>query len=348
MRKIICEKCSTVYPESAEFCPVCGYSRNQHAFIGAKDPLGESEELVLEELQDDQVQTRGIFDFDAVNPDSYQEYDDEEDDEDEEDEQPQKSHTFLIIFLVMAIVAMLGLIGYLFFGYILPNRIFPVEPAMTTEATEATEMTETTIPTVPCTGIVMTSGKVELGKPGQFWLIHAAVTPEDTTDTLTYVSSDESIVTVSEEGRVTAVGEGDAIITLTCGLQTIECPVTVSYVEEPTAPATEEPAATEETAATEEVTVPEETVTEETAQPALKDVQLKLKKTDLSFSVRGVTVTLELDCDLTADEVVWTSSDANIVRVDDKGTLTPVGNGTATIVVTYGEQKAECIVRCKF
>ena len=354
MNKIICEICGTAYPDTADKCPICGYSRDLSAKAAQEEfTMDDAAPGAEPKANSDsgENKSRGIFDFDAVNSEIYQDTEDEEEydcpEVDFEDyEPPRKSHNFLIVLLIVAIVAMIGLIGLLFFRYFLPNRLLssPEPTTVATEVTEETELTETTIPTVPCTSLVMTSGKAVLSKPGQYWLIHATVLPEDTTDVLGYTSADESIATVNEEGRVTAVSEGKTEIILTCGSQTLNCPVEVSFVEETTAPteAETEPAETE--AATEAGTEPE------TTAPATKpaaDVVLKLKKTDISFGARGVTFTLELDCDLTPEQVTWTSNNNNVAQVKN-GVVTTIGPGITNINAEYNGQKVSCVVRCKF
>ncbi len=52
--------------------------------------------------------------------------------------------------------------------------------------------------------------------------------PEDTTDKITWSSSNESIATVSQDGTVTGKAKGVATITVTCGNKTASCAITVS------------------------------------------------------------------------------------------------------------------------
>ena len=55
----------------------------------------------------------------------------------------------------------------------------------------------------------------------------ATVEPENTTDEITWSSSDGSVVTVNEHGIVVALGEGSADVTATCGAVSAICKVTV-------------------------------------------------------------------------------------------------------------------------
>jgi uncharacterized protein YjdB len=64
---------------------------------------------------------------------------------------------------------------------------------------------------------------------GDVCKISATVYPENTTDkTVTWVSSDDSIVKVSDSGEVTGVSKGKATITASCGNVSASCEVEVT------------------------------------------------------------------------------------------------------------------------
>lgn len=352
MSRIICEICGTAYPDTESRCPICGWSQDGIDFgdeLAAIDEQALQDEMTIRSSPEPMKQkskSREIFDFDAVNePDPYERdedlYNDDEELPEEEDE--HRSNPVLVVLLTIVIVALLGTIGFILFRYFLPAQNKQQETTPT-ETVQTSETTETTIPAVPCTGISLTSGMPTLSQEGQFWLLHVIVMPEDTTDTLTYASMDESIATVNEEGRVTAVSEGETTIVVTCGSQKIECPVTVNYTVEETT----EPVSTEETQDSDGIAeVVETTAPAETAAAVDPDVVLKLKKTDITFGRAGVYVDLQLDCSLTVDQVEWSSANPNVASVKD-GAVTAVGPGITTITVKYGDQTATCIVRCIF
>ena len=66
---------------------------------------------------------------------------------------------------------------------------------------------------------------------GSTMTLNATVDPANTTDQLTWSSNDQTVATVDENGKVTAVGPGKAIITATSGDQSAKCEVTVYKVE---------------------------------------------------------------------------------------------------------------------
>ena len=182
---------------------------------------------------------------------------------------------------------------------------------------------------------MMSAGVANLNAEGQQFLLHIKAMPENTTDKVIYTSGNESIATVTEDGKITAVAEGETIIYISCGEYFIECPVIVKYIEETVPPTTE--------------AVIEETVPETTAAPAAveenADVTLKLKKTDVQLGVY-YEFQLELDCELKPEDVTWTSEHPHIAEVDSQGNVTAKKAGTTSIIAKYGSQEAQCIVRC--
>ena len=407
MGKIICDVCGAEYPDSEETCPVCGYSRDMADQPGQDDeilsdpydvqqePAVQQPPVQPEEMAQEEQVRKPIFDFDAVNPpdeepepyydpeldapqepDGYMSYEDLGDDDEnyggyaaigfEESQQP-KQRVGLVIFLIVLNVLLLSATAFLFFKFLLPGKLSE-RPVPTIQTTQAAGTTETTAAAIPCTSLVMTSsGKVELNREGQFWLIHAKAMPEDTTDKIMYFSEDENVVTVSENGRVTAVGEGQTNVVMICGRQQLACPVTVVWKDitepletgeilMPTSPetvettqATEAAEAAETKAAEARETEAPETVaptTEATTRPIDPSIELKLKKTDILFKGLGLSTTLELDCELDPEDVEWTSANQKIVLVDEKGKVTTLNYGATKVTAKYGDQEVSCVVRC--
>ena len=361
MSKIICDICGTTYPSSAESCPICGFSNESVEELVDNDMNVEE---VMEEprksgLFSASSKKKEIFDYDEVNADD--EYaDDDEDDEDydEAEEEEAPSHnTFVVILLTVLIVVLLGAAAFIFFRFFLPNMSDKNLPVETTAAYVEETEAPTTEATVPCQQMVMTNaGVAELNAEGQQFLLHVKALPENTTDKIIYTSDNESIATVTEDGKITAVSEGETLIHINCGEYYIGCPVIVKYVEETVPPTTE--AVVEETVAetvavesdSEEQVVAEETVaaTEAVTEApvANSNVTLKLKKTDIRLGVY-YEFQLQLDCDLKPEDVTWFTMDSKIAIVKN-GVVTTIGSGQTKIVAQYEDQQAECIVRCNF
>ena len=349
MSKIICDICGTTYPETADCCPICGCSRDS-----VEELL---EEDLLEEAAASQASPRRkeIFDFDEVNAeedyeDEEEDYDEEDYDEEEEEEAP-RHNTVLVVLLTILIAGLLVAAGFIFVRYFLPNMGNKTEEPVQTMAVVEEIPLETTEATIPCETLIISSGNVaELNAEGQHFLLHIKALPENTTDKIIYTSADESIATVTEDGRITAVAEGETKIYISCGKSSIECPVIIRYVEETVPPVTEEITVEETAPAVETVPVVEAVDPEETSAPAVPSetkpgITLKLKKTDIMLGVY-YQYTLELDCGLAQNEVQWSSEHPHIAKVDENGVVTAVKSGTTAITATYGDQTVTCMVRC--
>ena len=70
---------------------------------------------------------------------------------------------------------------------------------------------------IPCTGLELSISGQSVEFAGDTLTIAATKTPVDTTDVITYSSSNEKIATVDSNGVVTVIGIGEATITATCG-----------------------------------------------------------------------------------------------------------------------------------
>lgn len=363
MSKIVCDICGTTYDDSAGACPVCGWSSGDSLDTSSadiNDILNDDFNLDEDVNEDSSVQKgKAVFDYDAVNahrrprtqrpqPNTPAPEESENDDEEE-----SGSNKFLVFILVILILALIGVSGYIAYTKLWkPNQIGSKDDAPqetiaaeveTEDATEETVTLETeetvetveTEATIPCTGLNLVSSMDTLTSVGQNWRLLVKYSPDDTTDTVTYSSGDESVVTVDEWGRVTAVGAGETVITITCGDQRIETPAVVNLeVEE----------ATEATEDSDSSSTSSDSVIN--ATPSSSTV-LKLKKTDITIGRRGVYVTLELENGIAPENVKWSTSDSSIATVYN-GNVTAIGKGTCVIRAEYDGQVAECIVRCKF
>lgn len=339
MNKITCEICGTAFAGTSACCPICGWAPDGNSQNAGMD----FEELDLGQMQQEPAPRsngRRIFDFDEANGSPAVSEQTEEDDTayygvDTNPEEPHRTNTGLVVALVVFIVLVLLATGVLVVKFLLPakedsGKKETTLPTIVAETLPDTQPENTEAETIPCTALFAPTVKT-LTQEGQLWRLNVQITPEDTTDEITYVSENEEVVTVTPEGNLVAVADGSTNVVISCGSQTIKCPVTVAIEQEPET--------TEQTEAATEETEPEETKGNNTT--------LKLKKTDITFSRLGVYTTLQLDCDLTAEEVTWRTSNSAIVNVNN-GVVTAMGPGVAKITVTYGDQQVSCIVRCKF
>ena len=169
--------------------------------------------------------------------------------------------------------------------------------------------------------------------------LDAKLVPADATDVkLAYESSDESVATVDETGKVTAVANGECTIT--------------TYVTAKTedAEASELSAAVVEAADAEEIDDSVATMPEDLMDSAFGVIPEGLKaetKVTVTTNVESVTLdkaegvltvgnTVTVTATVTPDtatnaSVTWSSSDEAIATVDSEGKITAVAPGTATI-----------------
>ena len=376
MSKLVCEICGTTYDDAAGACPVCGWKPGE-----TLDTAGDMDDILnddfqLDDLDDDLADAadvppqkgKAVFDYDAVNPRRRQPgapasparpvnntrptrpAPAAEEDEDEEEE--SGSNKFLVIILVVLILALLAVSGYIAYTKLWkpnqvgsddnkPQQTVATEPMAVTEPqvteSQIVEPTVATEATIPCTELSLVASMDTLTSQGQYWRLMVKYAPDNTTDKVTYTSGDENVVTVDEYGRVTAVGEGETVIVIACGDKRIETPAVVRYASQATEPTAAAPAeGTSGTGTTGSSTV---------ATPS--SGVLKLKKTDITFSVRGVYVTLELENGISAESVKWSTSDSSIATVYN-GQVTALGRGVCVIRAEYEGQVAECVVRCNF
>lgn len=85
---------------------------------------------------------------------------------------------------------------------------------------------------VPCTGISLSPSSLTFDTAEETKTVTATLTPADTTDTLTWTSSNENVATVAD-GVVTIHGIGTATISAICGNQTETITITQTQLKAP-------------------------------------------------------------------------------------------------------------------
>ena len=176
---------------------------------------------------------------------------------------------------------------------------------ITAKAGDKTATCEVTV-TVPVESIALDQTSLTLEEEQTATLV-ATVKPDDATvKAVTWSSSDASVAKVDLAGKVTALREGNAIITAKAGDKTATCAVTVK------------------------VSIESIEINFATAR-ILVDGSIQLE----------VTVKPE---DSTSKSVKWESSNLQIAKVSDSGVVKGVSEGKATITATVGALSAKCEV----
>lgn len=163
--------------------------------------------------------------------------------------------------------------------------------------------------TVTVNSITLSSTNVSL-EVGEELTLQATFSPaEAVVGTVVWASSDDNVASVSQEGKISALTPGEATISVATGDVKAECEVTVT-----------------------KKIINVETIT-------LSATNVTLAPGD--ETVLQATFTPE-DADLSS--VVWSSSAEGVATVSQEGRVNAIAEGQATITVTAGEVKAECIV----
>ena len=158
---------------------------------------------------------------------------------------------------------------------------------------------------------------LDLAEAGTTMTLVPTFSPEGSTGTVTWSSSDEAVATVDGQGMVTAVAPGTATITATLeNGQSAQC--TVNCTWDPEAAAAEE-APAEQT----------------TVGLSANDITLDSAGDSQQLTVNGAE-----------GEVTWASEDTAVATVDDQGNVTAVAPGRTTVTATVGDQTFNCAVRC--
>ena len=151
----------------------------------------------------------------------------------------------------------------------------------------------------------MIAGSAETGTA----TLTATVAPEYATDnTVFWLTSNEKVATVDDNGKVTAVGSGEAKITATAGGKYTSCTVKVTVL--------------------------------------VAGITLDKTELDMTIDDEPVTLTAKVTPEGATDKIVtWSSSNEKVATVDANGKVTAVGNGEAKITATAGGKTATCTVK---
>lgn len=171
-----------------------------------------------------------------------------------------------------------------------------------------------TAESVAVTGVALNKTSLTL-EVGSSEILSVTIVPENASNqNVTWESSDNSVVTVDDGGKVTAVKAGKADITITSadGQKKASCAVEVT----------------------------------EAAQTTVDVSEVILNNTKLTINVGGsetLSATVKPD-DATNKTVTWTSSKPEVATVDGNGKVEAKGVGETTITASAGQKSATCVV----
>lgn len=142
--------------------------------------------------------------------------------------------------------------------------------------------------------------------------LEAAVTPDDYIGRVFWESSDPSVLRVLSNGKVVAVGEGEAVITASIGEATSSVTITVTG--------------------------------EQPGESGLTGVSLDRYTLTLYAGEEAEQLTATLKPEGTEAVVRWTSSNQTAATVSQDGKVTPLAAGVTVVTAAAGDYRASCIV----
>lgn len=142
--------------------------------------------------------------------------------------------------------------------------------------------------------------------------LEAAVTPDDYVGHITWESSDTSVLRVLSNGKVVAVGQGEAVITASIGEATSSVTITVTG--------------------------------EQPGESGLTGVSLDRYTLTLYAGEEAEQLTATLKPEGTEAAIHWTSSNQTAATVSQDGKVTPLSAGVTVVTAATGDYRASCIV----
>lgn len=142
--------------------------------------------------------------------------------------------------------------------------------------------------------------------------LEAAVTPDDYIGRVSWESSDPSVLRVLSNGKVVAVGQGEAVITASIGEATSSVTITVTG--------------------------------EQPGESGLTGVSLDRYTLTLYAGEDAEQLTATLKPEGTEATIRWTSSNQTAATVSQDGKVTPLAAGVTVVTAAAGDYRASCIV----
>lgn len=340
MSKIVCDVCGASYPETEVQCPICGTAKSDAA-MPAGDTAAQADDYayvkggrfsksnVKKHSSNQELPRVTAADKPEKEPKPVRQRPTGQRRERKQESSGKAINVALIIVVVIMVLAIVVVCAYIAMKYIdqlelgLPSSTTSTAPAGQTTVPGDTNTTGVEGPvSVPCIGLRLPILEYTFTQPGETLLLQPIKQPENTTEQLRFASADPRIATVDDNGKVTAVADGETVIYVLCGSYKAELKVTCNVGVTPPEP-----------------TQPSVPVPPVTTQPSLV---LELNRSDFTLSGYGASWNL-YNGPIDRDLIVWTSNDETVATVSD-GKVVAVGNGRAVITAQYGEQIVTCVV----
>ena len=292
MSKIICDVCGTSYPETATQCPICGSVRPADVTI-SNQADADTDNGGYTYVKGGRFSKSNVKKRNKLNKVKSVEA---------SAEPEEKKSGGLVVLLVILLVILALLVAFVVYAALNQGSQGNTDPS------DGTQQSQTSI---SCTALTLNFDLITLDETGETAVVKATPTPVNTTDQMSFASSDEAVVTVDSSGVVTYVGDGTATITVTCGNASIQCQVICKL---------------------QETTIPPE--------------EFRLNRTAITFEMEGFTWTL-YSGEIPMDQITWTTDNEAVAVIVD-GIVTAVGEGETTVYGEYAGNKIGCKIVCEF
>lgn len=233
MSKIICEVCGTAYPEVSTQCPICGCVRPADAqgmpsVTAEATPERSYQHVKGGRFSKANVRKRSMSSQGAYSKPAKTSKPAPVAAAPSTPKKKKKSNgnMGLVITIFVLLLAIIAVIAYILIKFFLPAPSAPeVTDPIVTE--EPTDLVEETAGEIPCQDLILDAYELNLENAGDYIYLTAMPEPFDTTDEIIFESADSSTAMVDSDGRITAVYKGETVITVTCGIVSAQCKVTV-------------------------------------------------------------------------------------------------------------------------
>lgn len=222
------------------------------------------------------------------------------------------SGVFVKILLFLLSLAIVVAAAYIVITKVVPivqNRFGTEEPNSQTSNGEQNQTTDPVVePEEEKTEFRLLQTKATLTTQGETKQLEVVFEPEEEQSDLTWSSSNDEVVKVDQNGKLTAVAPGTAIVTATKedGMKA-QCEVQCIWDD-----------------------------SAENVNITLNRVDFTLKKGE-SFKMQVIG---------TEETPIWSVKDPKIATISESGVVKYVAKGDTTITATVGNQTLTCIVRC--
>lgn len=299
MSKVICSVCGTSYPDTETQCPICGCVRPGDAPVSeTTEEAGGYTYVKGGRFSKTNVRKRAKTATSAAKEETASK-------QQNEMENTPKDANKKVIGLVIVLVLLLLIAAVMVYFIITFNNKPDDEGQVTTTAPES----------VVCTDLDIRNTMINLSQLDEWYDIDADAYPNGCTEKITYtVDFGEKVIKVDDNGRITSLGNGDAMITVTCGKQTKQVDVKVR------------------------IPLPTINFNYSTDKP-------------LEFASKNERKAFYESGSITAEKLRFLSDNENVATVDEYGTIHAVGKGETLVHTYFGDEQlpnGTCKVICDF